>query len=69
MKRNGRIPMKKPTVKRDDYLHGWDDQKLYYWDGTQEFCVNDHPEFFDRLTMLCKDFFKRKKKVRIETTR
>jgi hypothetical protein len=38
-------------------LHGWDDERVYYWDGTQEWCVSDHPDLVVRLLEICRDYF------------
>ncbi|MBF8282226.1 MAG: hypothetical protein HW378_1141 [Anaerolineales bacterium] len=46
------------NVKHKPHLHGWDDEKLYYFDETGvEWCVNDHPELLVKLTEICKDYF------------
>ena len=38
-------------------LHGWDDGRVYYWDGTREWCVSDHPDLLARLVEICRDYF------------
>lgn len=44
-------------------LHGWDDEKVYFWDETgHEWCVNDHPELLARLVEMCKEYFARKRR-------
>ena len=48
-------------------LHGWDDEKLYYFDETSvEWCVNDHPELLAQLTEICKEYFAQKTAAKSE---
>lgn len=41
-------------------LVGWDDGKLYYYDGDEEKCINDYPDLFGRLISVIKDYFEKK---------
>jgi predicted nucleotidyltransferase len=47
-------------TKPDIDLHGWDDGKIYLWNGSQEVCVNDYPDLLDNLTKMCEKFFAKK---------
>jgi len=44
------------------YLHGWDDEKIYYWDKTVS-CVNDEPELFAKIYGICKRYFESQQKI------
>jgi len=39
-------------------LHGWDDEKIYFWTGKEEMCVSDCPELMMRLIDICRKYFK-----------
>jgi len=40
-------------------LHGWDDEKVYFWiPGEGERCVSDEPELLRQLEALCADYFR-----------
>ena len=44
-------PVQRPS------LHGWDDEKVYYWsDDRGEFCVSDHPDLLRRLELICQEY-------------
>ncbi|MFQ5602692.1 MAG: hypothetical protein ACE5HS_05435 [bacterium] len=36
-------------------LHGWDDEKIYFWDedNKQERCVSDEEELYKQLGEIC----------------
>lgn len=44
------------------HLHGWDDEKIYFWDGEKEICVSEDEELYNHLLETCKKYFERKKK-------
>ena len=41
-------------------LHGWDDEKIYFWDleSRKEWCVSDEEELYNQLVEICKKYFK-----------
>jgi hypothetical protein len=44
--------------KHEPRLHGWDDEKVYFWDETgKEWCVSDYPDLVARLVEVCRDYF------------
>lgn len=45
--------------ENDSPLHGWDDEKIYFWDEDrkQEWCVSDHDVLCRRLVEICKEYF------------
>ena len=49
-------------------LHGWDDEKVYFSDEitNQEWCVTDETELYERLTKICREYFKKKSMKREE---
>jgi len=48
-------------------LHGWDDEKVYFFDETGvEWCVSDYPELMARLTEICQGFFAQQAQARSE---
>lgn len=48
-------------------LHGWDDEKVYFYDETgKERCVSDYPELVARLIEICKDYFAQQATARSE---
>ena len=54
------IEVKKPDDETREYrLHGWDDEKLYYWTGKGEICISDIPEVMDRLEEICRIYFEK----------
>jgi len=40
-------------------LHGWDDEKVYFWDAkiARDWCVSDHPDLVARLVAICQEYF------------
>lgn len=39
-------------------LHGWDDEKVYFWSPeTGEWCVSDEPELLRQLVAICVEYF------------
>jgi hypothetical protein len=47
------------TKKISPYLHGWDDEKVYFDDEDgKEHCVSDEPDLMARLIALCQDFLR-----------
>ncbi len=68
MKRNGNIVSKENQLIRKSVqmvdkkellsgrkpnVHGWDDGKIYFWDGEKENCVSDYPELIDFTCKNC----------------
>jgi hypothetical protein len=49
-------------MKKSKELHGWDDEKVYFWDeeGKKEWCVSDEQDLYDRLVKICRRYFKEK---------
>jgi hypothetical protein len=44
--------------KHEPRLHGWDDEKVYFWDETgKEWCVSDYPDLVAWLVEICRDYF------------
>ncbi len=45
-------------------LHGWDDEKIYFWDEERkkEWCVSDEEELYNQLVEICRKYFKEKRK-------
>jgi len=43
-------------------LHGWDDEKIYFWDEhkKKEWCVSDEEELYNKLVEICRSYFKNK---------
>ena len=43
-------------------LHGWDDEKVYFWDEESrvEWCVSDEEELYRQLVEICRAYFKKK---------
>lgn len=41
-------------------LHGWDDEKIYFWDEGEkkEWCVSDEKVLYDKLLEICIKYFK-----------
>lgn len=50
---------KRPETK---LLHGWDDEKVYFWDEEtmQEWCVSDEEKLYRQLVEMCKEYFRKK---------
>lgn len=48
--------------KETNELHGWDDEKIYFWDkkSGQELCVSDEKELYNQLVKICCEYFKKK---------
>ena len=44
-------------------LHGWDDEKIYFWDEEigQELCVSDEERLYNQLVEICREYFKNKR--------
>lgn len=44
-------------------LHGWDDEKIYFWDDDEkkEWCITDEKELYEQLFKICAEYFKKKK--------
>jgi len=40
-------------------LYGWDDGKIYFWDGEKEICVSDEEELYNYLVKICTEYFTR----------
>jgi hypothetical protein len=38
-------------------LHGWDDEKIYFWDGEKERCVSDEEELYNQMLEICIKYF------------
>ncbi|MFQ5629538.1 MAG: hypothetical protein ACE5I1_12315 [bacterium] len=43
-------------------LHGWDDEKVYFWDeeAGKDWCVSDEEELNRQLVEICRKYFKKK---------
>lgn len=43
-------------------LHGWDDEKVYFWDeeNKKEWCVSDEQELYKQLVKICRAYFNKK---------
>jgi len=55
------IEMDPKTIKSQPEIYGWDDGRIYFWDGKKETCVNDYPELLRRITKLCRRYFASRK--------
>lgn len=44
-------------------LHGWDDEKIYFWDEelNKEWCVTDEAQLYNQLVQICREYFKKYK--------
>ena len=48
-------------------LHGWDDEKIYYWmEHEGDVCVSYIPELMDKLEEMCRTFLEKKKDTRLD---
>jgi len=49
-------------VNREQRLHGWDDEKIYFRDDEtrKEWCVTDEVELYNELLEICIEYFKKK---------
>jgi hypothetical protein len=49
-------------ANRKQRLHGWDDEKIYFWDeeAGKEWCVTDEEELYIQLLRICTNYFKKK---------
>lgn len=49
-------------VNREQRLHGWDDEKIYFGDDEtrKEWCVTDEVELYNELLEICIEYFKKK---------
>ncbi|PKO22072.1 MAG: hypothetical protein CVU38_11430 [Chloroflexi bacterium HGW-Chloroflexi-1] len=47
------------SVKFGPILHGWDDEKVYFWDDEVriDWCVSDYPDLVARLVAICQEYF------------
>lgn len=45
-----------------DALHGWDDEKIYFWDEEREkeWCVSEEAGLYNQLVEICKRYYKEK---------
>lgn len=52
--KHGENPMKE--------LHGWDDEKVYFWDeeNKKDWCVSDDEELYNQVVEMCRRYFKEK---------
>ena len=50
------------VIKISKELHGWDDEKIYFWDEErrEEWCVSDEKDLYNRLVEICWGYFKEK---------
>jgi|GEM_PF-1850539 len=48
-------------------LHGWDDEKIYFWDETvgMERCVSDEEKLYNQLVEICREYFKKSKNSKL----
>jgi len=46
-------------------LHGWDDEKIYFWDEEfgKEWCVSDEEKLYNQLVEICRQYFKKSNKI------
>jgi hypothetical protein len=49
--------------KQRHRLHGWDDEKIYFWDDDEkkEWCVTDEEDLHKKLLEICVKYFEKKK--------
>jgi len=61
---NNFIKNNTPLQKKKYRLHGWDDEKIYFWDDEKkkERCVSEEKELYNKLLRVCVKYFERKKK-------
>jgi len=52
------------NAKEKFNLHGWDDEKIYFWNKEtgKEYCVNDEEKLYKKLLQVCIEYFKNKDK-------
>jgi len=43
---------------KENKLHGWDDEKVYFWNGKEDRCVTDDEELNSKLVELCEEHYK-----------
>jgi hypothetical protein len=50
------------NMKKTKELHGWDDEKIYFWDEEKkkEWCVSDEEDLYQEVLKICKRYFKGK---------
>ena len=50
------------TAQEMSKLRGWDDEKIYFWDGKEhkERCVSDEEALYCQLVELCSAYFEKK---------
>ena len=43
-------------IGKSKELHGWDDEKIYFWDqeSKKEWCVSYEEDLYNRLVRICK---------------
>jgi hypothetical protein len=48
------------AMYKEDRLHGWDDEKIYFFEGEtgNEYCVSDECKLYDQLVRLCRTYFR-----------
>jgi len=52
----------KNREKAKYHLHGWDDEKIYFWDDVakKEYCVSDNKELYEHLLKVCIEYYKKR---------
>ena len=55
-----------PFQKEKYRLHGWDNEKIYFWDedAKKELCVSDEKELYDKLLEICIKYFREEKEAK-----
>jgi len=56
---SGEEKHKVETKHKEISLHGWDDEKIYFWDGEKERCVSDEEELYKHIVKICKEYFEK----------
>lgn len=54
--------LRRRFMKMAKELHGWDDEKIYFWDEERkkDWCVSDEEELYKQLVEICKRYFEKK---------
>jgi len=53
------------TKSEQEYrLHGWDDEKIYFWndEDKKEHCVSEEEKLYNKLLKICIEYFEKKRK-------
>ena len=51
--------------KETKLLHGWDNEKVYFWDEEcgKERCVSDEEKLYNQLVEICREYFRKSNKI------